>query len=202
MTKIALCCILLGAGVFGFLEFFTKGLDRLPAKVCHGAVDREIAASALPDTRKAYEGGKSDPSGETFTSTCYVKTSSNFISEGSIISGEAELGDATSTSWSNRFTASGNGKKFEASSGGIKAISYPERSSIYVPCTPPGKKKEQARQAYALIVEARTIGETRVTGTPLRQAITDFAYQLARHAYKVGECQEPRKFPAELPRLH
>jgi hypothetical protein len=35
----------------------------------------------------------------------------------------------------------------------------------------------------------------------LRQALVDFAYQLARHTYKAVDCKEPRTFPEELPRL-
>ncbi|GHI04450.1 hypothetical protein [Streptomyces cellostaticus] len=35
---------------------------------------------------------------------------------------------------------------------------------------------------------------------PLRQALTDFAYQLTQHAYKLAECKDSRGFPKELPR--
>ncbi|MGW2081192.1 hypothetical protein ACWCOW_30385 [Streptomyces sp. NPDC001939] len=51
-----------------------------------------------------------------------------------------------------------------------------------------------------MITEARVIGRSRVKGAALRQALTDFACQLAQHAYKVGECQKPLEFPQELPR--
>ena len=58
-----LICIILGLGVFGYLEIFTKGLERLPAKVCDGAVDREIAADALPDTQRHLSAEKCSPPG-------------------------------------------------------------------------------------------------------------------------------------------
>jgi hypothetical protein len=53
-----------------------------------------------------------------------------------------------------------------------------------------------------LIVEARTIGETRTDGAALRQSVLDFAYQMAEHAYDAGRCQEPREFPEKLPRIN
>ncbi|MEU2495652.1 hypothetical protein [Streptomyces sp. NPDC007883] len=59
----------------------------------------------------------------------------------------------------------------------------------------------KAREAYALTVDAWTIGETRVHGKELRQVLADFAYQLARHTYQAVDCQESRTFPKELPRL-
>lgn len=196
--RIALIFIVLGAGVFGYIEIFTKGLDRLPAKVCEGAVDRKTAASALPDARKADERGvlRTD-SRDDFTFYCYVST------QDSMISGEADTQDVNAAKWSEGFegTESAHGKIIKVSAGNIKAISQTNRSQIYAPCTPPEKKKEKALQAYSLIVEARTIGDTRVTGAPLRQAITDFAYQLIKHTYKAGKCQEPQEFPDELPRL-
>lgn len=44
------------------------------------------------------------------------------------------------------------------------------------------------------------IGESRASGAALRQAVTDFAYQLTKHAYELAECQAPRTLPEELPR--
>ncbi|SDN36924.1 hypothetical protein SAMN05444921_12552 [Streptomyces wuyuanensis] len=115
VTTLGLGCLVAAGAVFGYLEIFTTGIDRLPDKPCSGAVDRETL--------------------------------------------------------------------------------------LYVPCTPPGKKPGGAREAYALTVDARTIGETRVHGNELRQVLIDFAYQLARHTYEAADCQESRTFPKELPRL-
>lgn len=83
----------------------------------------------------------------------------------------------------------------------MKALTLEDSSAVYVPCTPPGRKPGEAQQTFVLTVDARTIGETRVQGDELRQALADFAYQLARHTYRVVECQEARTFPKELPRL-
>ncbi|MFD6812457.1 hypothetical protein, partial [Streptomyces anthocyanicus] len=76
----------------------------------------------------------------------------------------------------------------------------PDTAWVYVPCTPPRHVGDRDK-GHSLIAEARTLGETRAQGNELRQIVVDFAYQLARHAYEVGECQEPRKFPDELPRI-
>ncbi|MCP9973434.1 hypothetical protein [Streptomyces somaliensis] len=63
--------------------------------------------------------------------------------------------------------------------------------------TVPGR----APNARAGRLGTRTIGTTRAKGDELRQVLVDFAYQLARHAYRAGGCQEPRSFPGSLPRL-
>lgn len=47
--------------------------------------------------------------------------------------------------------------------------------SVYFPCTPPGVDPDSAVQSYALVTEARTIGETRAKGEDLRKVVTDFA---------------------------
>ncbi|MGW6927181.1 hypothetical protein ACWGA9_38960 [Streptomyces sp. NPDC054950] len=44
------------------------------------------------------------------------------------------------------------------------------------------------------------IGDSRASGAALRQAVTDFAYQLTKHAYELAECQARRTLPEELPR--
>lgn len=192
-------CLVVIAAVFGYLEIFTKGIDRLPARPCDGAVDRETAARALPSARSAEERGKlrQDRLDGDFLFACYVRTSG-----GSVISGEAESRDSTPGSWRDFYAENGNDENpVEVSSGDIRAVVHPNRAYVYVPCTPPGKKPGAARKAYALTVDARTIGETRVHGDELRQVLVDFAYQLARHTYKTVDCQESRTFPKELPRL-
>ncbi|MFS4097454.1 hypothetical protein [Streptomyces sp. AF1A] len=52
----------------------------------------------------------------------------------------------------------------------------------------------------ALVAEADVIGKSRVSGAALGQALTDFAYQLTRHAYDLAGCKGARDFPAQLPR--
>ncbi|MFE6919013.1 hypothetical protein [Streptomyces rubiginosohelvolus] len=81
------------------------------------------------------------------------------------------------------------------------AVSYASQASLYVPCTPARRKPGEARSAYGLVVEARTIGETVVTGDGLRQEVTDIAYRLLTHSYRIQGCREGRTFPAELPRF-
>ncbi|WP_344367185.1 hypothetical protein [Streptomyces gobitricini] len=186
---------MLGA-VFGYLEIFTKGLDRLPARLCDGAVDRQTAARALPSARKAEEKGTLNQHGDDFTFFCSVRTSGD-----SVISGEVQPGDASPGTWRNHYAQKRDGSVVEVSAGDIRALALPNLASAYVPCTPPGKKPGEAREAYALTVDARTIGETRVHGDELRQVLIDFAYQLARHTYKTVDCQESRTFPEELPRI-
>lgn len=187
------------AAVFGYLEIFTKGVDRLPDRPCDGAVDRATAARALPSARSAEERGKlrQDRSDGDFFFACHVRTSGD-----SVISGEAESRDSDSDGWRDFYANNGNDENpVEVSSGDIRALAHPDRAHVYVPCTPPGKKPGEARDAYALTVDAGTIGKTRVHGTELRQVLVDFAYQLARHTYEAVDCQESRTFPKELPRL-
>ncbi|MFF3286453.1 hypothetical protein [Streptomyces sp. NPDC003023] len=198
-VTVGISCLVVIAAVFGYLEIFTKGIDRLPARPCDGAVDRETAARALPSARSAEERGKlrEDRSDGDFYFACYVRTSG-----GSVISGEVEPRDAAPGPWRDFYAENGYEKNpVDVSSGDIRAVVHPDRAHVYVPCTPPGKKPGEAREAYALTVDARTIGETRVHGNELRQVLVDFAYQLARHTYKAVDCQEPRAFPKELPRL-
>ncbi|WP_433570549.1 hypothetical protein [Streptomyces sp. CA-251247] len=190
-------CLLAVAAVFGYLEIFTKGIDRLPDRPCDGAVDRETAARALPSARSAEERGRLNSSDGNFFFGCYVRTSG-----GSVISGEVQSRDSAPGEWRDYYAEQGYVvDPVEVSSGDIRAVVHPDRAYVYVPCTPPGKKRGEAREAYALTVDARTIGETRVHGDELRQALADFAYQLARHTYKAVDCQESRTFPKELPRL-
>lgn len=192
-------CLVAFVVVFGYLEIFTKGIDRLPARPCDGAVDRETAARALPSARSAEERGslRQNRSEGDYFFACYVRTSG-----GSVISGEVQPRDSAPGSWRDYYAENGGDKNpVEVSSGGIRALAHPDRAYVYVPCTPPGKKRGEAREAYALTVEARTIGETRVHGNELRQVFVDFAYQLARHTYEAVDCQESRTFPKELPRL-
>ncbi|MFJ6943752.1 hypothetical protein ACISU4_03660 [Streptomyces wuyuanensis] len=190
-------CLAALVAVFGYLEIFTKGIDRLPDKPCSGAVDRETAARALPSARSAQERGKlqQDRLDGDFFFACYVRTSG-----GSQIAGEAVSRDSNPGGWRDFYAAKGE-KPVEVSLGDVRALAHPDLAFVYVPCTPPGKKRGEAREAYALTVDAWTIDETRVHGMELRQVLIDFAYQVARHTYEAVDCQESRIFPKELPRL-
>ncbi|MCX4511319.1 hypothetical protein OHA27_13580 [Streptomyces sp. NBC_01619] len=193
-TTLGLGCLVVAGVVFGYLEVFTKGIDRLPARPCDGAVDRETAARALPSARSAEERGKLRRGRGNYFFACYVRTSG-----GSVISGEVQPGDASPSGWRASYTS--DGKVSEVSVGDVKALTLEDSSAVYVPCTPPGETPGEAQQTYVLTVDARTIGETRVRGNELRQVLADFAYRLARHTYRAVECQEARTFPDDLPRL-
>ncbi|MFG3304201.1 hypothetical protein [Streptomyces wuyuanensis] len=194
VTTLGLGCLLVAGAVFGYLEIFTKGIDRLPDKPCSGAVDRETAARALPSARSAEERGKLRRGRGNYFFACYVRTSG-----GSTISGEVQPGDASPSSWRESYAS--DGEVSEVAAGDVKALTLEDSSAVYVPCTPPGWKPGEAQQTYVLTVDARTVGETRVQGDELRQVLADFAYQLARHTYRAVDCQEARTFPKELPRL-
>jgi hypothetical protein len=51
-----------------------------------------------------------------------------------------------------------------------------------------------------VVGEAWLHGPAKAKGVALRQALTDFAYQVTQHAYASAECKAPRNFPKELPR--
>ncbi|MGW1759773.1 hypothetical protein [Streptomyces mirabilis] len=71
---------------------------------------------------------------------------------------------------------------------------------MYIPCAPPSVPSCNASRPYAVVGEARIHEPAKATGLALRQTLTDFAYQLTKHAYKLAECKDPRHFPEELPR--
>jgi hypothetical protein len=192
ILAIAAALTVTAGAAFGYQQIFTKGLDHLPARPCSGAVERSTAASALPTARKAEDRGKLRISlhGQ-FKFFCYVRT------ESSVISGEAQSGFASVEDW----WAGRDDGTVSVTSGDVRALAFPRLATVYVPCTPEGAKNEPHR-AHSLIVEARTIGETRTDGPALRQTVLDFAYQMAKHAYDAGRCQEPQKLPEELPRIN
>ncbi|WP_432116578.1 hypothetical protein [Streptomyces sp. S1] len=188
-------CVVVAGAVFGYVEVFTKGIDRLPERPCGGAVDRGLAADALPSARKAEERGKLNTHGDgDFLFACYVRTAD------SAISGEAQTGGGTEAGWREAHRSDLAEGAVAVSEGGVQALALPTVAWVYVPCTP-RRFTEETKRPHSLTVEARTVGETRLHGDALRQVVLDFAYQLARHSYEAGECQEQRTFPEELPRI-
>jgi hypothetical protein len=190
---------LTAAGWVSYQEFFTDGLARLPAEVCGGGVKRGTVIRVLPDTRKAEEGSKTHGTGSDFMFGCHV-----YAGDDSILSGEVKIQDSSQKSWNSFYQSYGGKSELPGnriSLDGIHAISRDDFASVYVSCLPRGSKETEASQAYALIAEARVAGESRVTGIALRQALTDFAYELTRHAYALGKCQKIQNFPSELPRF-
>ncbi|MFE6103323.1 hypothetical protein ACFVQ4_25650 [Streptomyces laurentii] len=187
----------LAAGAaFGYVEVFTKGFERLPTQLCDGAVDRNLAEKVIPPARKVKERGKFLPSTFNFMFACYVRTDDSYLS------GEAESGRATIEDWESLEEDSSRGKPEWLSVNGVRALAWEDRALVYVPCTPRRQTGESDHdRERSLIAESRAVGDTRVHGRELRQVLVDFAYQMVRHTYKLGECIEPRTFPDELPRL-
>jgi hypothetical protein len=128
-----------------------------------------------------------------------------YTSAGSILSGMARVQDTSVQQWADHYGAGTDSDAIRVSVDGIEALADPDSesgsSSIYVPCVPRGVRAEDARKSYAIVTEASVIGDGRISGTALRQAVTDFAYQVIKHTYKLAECQNPRPLPEELPRF-
>ncbi|MEU1485245.1 hypothetical protein [Streptomyces sp. NPDC005752] len=198
MTKQALVVLaVVGLGVFGYTQFFTKGVERLPERVCSGAADRVIAEKVLPNTMTAAQRGKRGAAYSSSRGTvffCSVKTHG----EDSILSGEVRVNDVSLAKWRAGHSP-GDGKSREVEVKRIVAMVTSEGVSVYVPCTRPEQDRQKPLESYALIADARTIGDTRVSGVELQQYVADFAYQILRHTYRAEECQERQKFPAGLP---
>lgn len=188
-------CLLLIGGVAGYRYLFTSGLEQLPQKVCSGSVDRGIVIRVLPPSRSAEEGDRSGSPGQHFFFSCYV-----YAGNESTLSGESQAADSSVTTWVKFYEGKPGGDKLvRVKKGPVQALSLPDGLvSVYVPCTPPRNVSDEAVQSYALVTEARTIGETRAEGDDLRQAVTDFAYAITKHAHRAGGCQERISFPADL----
>ncbi|MEV6536732.1 hypothetical protein AB0M86_45490 [Streptomyces sp. NPDC051639] len=180
--------------------FLNKGLYLLPGKMCEGTLERDMVKSVLPSARSADSGSDSQGAGDGLAFWCHVTTSDD-----SSLSGEARVQPTSREKWLAYYRGSGGKNRIiRVSVGGIEALaqvdSGADTSSVYVPCAPPSVPSYNASQPYAVVGEARIHGTARATGVPLRQTLTDFAYQLAQHAYKLAECKDPRAFPEELPR--
>ncbi|MEU5520144.1 hypothetical protein ABZ759_05430 [Streptomyces sp. NPDC047860] len=185
---------LLVFGTIASYRYFTGGLDRLPDKVCSGAVDREIVTKALPSARDAQEGSRVKPPGGRFLFTCHVYTSGD-----SIMSGEAETTDVAHDTWASYYEGQADGNPVRTRKGPVHVLSVSEnRASLYVPCTRAGKNPDATADSHGLIAESRTIGKTRATGEELRQAITDFAYFIMQRAFKLNKCREVEALPKDL----
>lgn len=159
-----------------------------------------MVTRVLPNARSADEGSHSRGVGAGLSFSCYVTTSND-----SGISGEARVQAASSQEWLKHYRETGGNKKvIRMSAGAVEALAQIDSengtASVYVPCTPPAVPEYNASEPYAVIGEARVDGGTDITGRPLRQTLTDFAYRLTEHAYELAECKDARDFPEELPR--
>ncbi|MHC5903653.1 hypothetical protein ACVNF4_07025 [Streptomyces sp. S6] len=199
--NVAFCAaalMLAAGGWFGYQEIFTKGLERLPSKICDGGVSREIITHTLPKVRSAEESSNTVGSGYGFTFSCRVYAGD------SIFSGESEIQRGSQAKWKRYYESNAADdpvKRNLTSTGNIHAMSADDFASVYVPCVPSDINPSDTTQTYALIADVRVIGKSRLTGLALRQAKADFAYELTRRAYTLGKCQGNQNFPEELPRF-
>ncbi len=180
--------------------FLNKGLYLLPARMCEGTLARDTVEQVLPRARSADSGSDRQEAGRRLSFWCHVTTSDD-----DSLSGEARVVQVSRDKWLDDYrNAGGRHRVLRVSVGDVEALAQMgpdgDTSSVYVPCDPPGLGPDEASQPYAVVGETRTDGQARAAGVPLRQALTDFAYRLTEHAYKLAECDKPRDFPDELPR--
>lgn len=179
--------------------FLNKGLYLLPDKMCEGTLKRDMVKQVLPRAQSADSGSDSQGAGDNLSFWCHVTTSDDVS-----LSGEARVQSVSQQQWLDNYRESGARHVIHVSVGDIEGLAQidpgTDTSSVYVPCVPPAVPSYNASEPYAVIGETRVYGSAKATGVPLRQALTDFAYQLSKRAYKLAECKAPRDFPAELPR--
>jgi len=181
--------------ILGYREIFLDGVEDLPERVCEGAVESATAAKVLPDTRKVTENSDRGRPGDERIFSCSLKTE-----EESILLAEARMHNASPDTW-RKFYASSKGGNSVPLPGEVDSLSWPRDASIYIPCTPPEPEGDSGKQPYALIISAEMFSESRVSGKELRQAVVDFAFQVAERAYRVAECKERTDFPLAPPRV-
>ncbi|WP_405950955.1 hypothetical protein OG588_36540 [Streptomyces prunicolor] len=180
--------------------FLNKGLYLLPNKMCDGTLERDTVKQVLPKARSADSGFNSQGAGYNLTFSCHVTTSND-----SILSGKAQVEPVSRDKWLESYRGSGKQNQLiRVSVGNIEALaqidSSENTSSVYVPCTPPSVPSYNSTQPYAVVGETWISNPANTKSVPLRQTLTDFAYQLAQHTYKLAECQGTHDFPQELPR--
>ncbi|MFE1197607.1 hypothetical protein ACFW6E_33400 [Streptomyces olivaceoviridis] len=185
----------------GLFLFFVKGLYLLPDKVCEASVQRDLVIHTLPQARAADEWADHKGSGRDFMFDCRVSTSGH-----SILSGGVNLRESSKADWVDGYGGSAGTAVVQTSAGRVAGLAQVDAdhgvASVYVPCEPKDAREGDggASGPRALVAEASVTGKSRVSGAALRQALTDFAYQLARHAYALAECKGAGGFPARLPR--
>ncbi|MFE0389441.1 hypothetical protein ACFW1F_36065 [Streptomyces bungoensis] len=178
-----------------------KGSERNPLLEGTGRqfFSRDTVKEVLPSARSADSGSDIRGSGDDLHLWCHVDTSDD-----SWLSGEARVQPASRAEWLDYYGPSGGQRVIRVSVGDIEALAqvgtHAATSSAYVPCAPPGVPKYNASEPYAVVSQVSISGPAKAKGVPLRQTLTDIAYQLTQHAYKLAECKDHRDFPQELPR--
>ncbi|GAA0930002.1 hypothetical protein [Streptomyces thermoalcalitolerans] len=203
VASLAVLCLVGCAGWFGYVQTFTKGLERLPAKVCENTVERDLVIQVLPPARSAEEWAGLRNTKYDFTFQCQVVTSSE-----SSVWGRIWVQPVSKADWLERFRESRDEKIVRVSVDGVEALAQFDAedafSAAYVPCASPAISSYDAsrNKDYAVIAEvsASVYENRKPTGATLRQPLTDIAYQLTKHVYKLAKCKPSRDFPEELPR--
>lgn len=196
LLSLALLGLFCGAGWI----FENKGLYLLPKEMCDGVLARDTVKQILPGARSADSDSGSRGVGADLTLRCHVATSGD-----SSLSGEASVRQLSLDDWLDYYRSSGGAKRIiRVSAGDIEALAQIDpggtTSSVYVPCSPPAVPEYNSGRSYAVVGETYVYGSAKAKGIPLRQTLTDFAYRLSKHAYKLAECKTPRDFPKDLPR--
>ncbi|MEU5180993.1 hypothetical protein AB0G49_13185 [Streptomyces longwoodensis] len=203
-TKGFLLCLgvlsLVGVAVwFGYLHIYTKGLERLPATMCGGTLERDTVIDILPPAKSAHESSRQSDYGSHYTRySCLINTSR------SALSSTAEVRSITKEAWLRGYAENTTGVPVvRASAAGVEAVAplrgHGSEAAVFVPCVPPGRMAS-ASTTYAVVVQVTVDDDTRKSGMELRQDLTDFAYRLSQHTYDLAQCQEHREFPKALPR--
>ncbi|MEV8021619.1 hypothetical protein AB0O76_35875 [Streptomyces sp. NPDC086554] len=192
MTAVAI----LGGGFIGYKEIFLSGIEELPNRPCKQGVQRSTASNVLPAARNVEESSRQTLLREgDFLFHCAI-----MISGESSLSVNVRSADVKLAKWKDFYRASLKGKEVDLS-GEPATVSWPRETVIYMRCTPPGRKASSALETYALNVDAKIVGEARISGTELRQQLTEFALQAAEHSHKAAKCQEAISFPDTPPRV-
>ncbi|MGV9902912.1 hypothetical protein ACWDU8_10580 [Streptomyces sp. NPDC003388] len=179
----------------GLFVFFVKGLYLLPDKVCEGSVQRDVVIRTLPLARAAEEWSDHRGRGADFMFGCRVSTSGD-----SILSGSVNLRVSSKDEWERGYGSDGGARVVRTSAGRVAGLAQLDDdgvASVYVPCEPKGAGEVSG--ASALVAEVAVTGKSRASGAARRQALTDFAYQLTRHAYVLAGCKGLSDFPERLP---
>ncbi|MEU4033168.1 hypothetical protein [Streptomyces collinus] len=180
----------------GLFVFFVKGLYLLPDKVCEGSVQRDVVIRTLPRARAADEWSDHRGRGTDFMFGCRVSTSGD-----SILSGSVNLRESSKDAWERFYGGDAGTRVVRTSAGRVAALAQLDDdgvASVYVPCEP--KDAGGASGPRALVADVDVIGKSRASRGDRRQDLTDFAYQLTRHAYALAGCKGPSDFPGQLPR--
>ncbi|MET8585070.1 hypothetical protein ABZX39_29945 [Streptomyces collinus] len=180
----------------GLFVFFVKGLYLLPDKVCEGSVQRDVVIRTLPRARAADEWSDHRGRGTDFMFGCRVSTSGD-----SILSGSVNLRESSKDAWERFYGGDPSTRVVRTSAGRVAALAQLDDdgvASVYVPCTP--KDAGETSGPRALVADVDVVGKSRASGGDRRQDLTDFAYQLTRHAYVLAGCEGPNDLPGQLPR--